>query len=665
MISTKPAATYATKPINKSNNKPINKTDAIDEAILLIQPNMTRLTDEMQQQRSEHQLDTLALEIHLASGIPCFIVAPRNSGRTSLVHRYSQQFRQGDDVHWLDGSSESFIQGVEAGTLARFLLKCTIPGVAEHVLIVDDLAYLEPWQAEQFSDDVDRLIEFGWRVIVVTVPQYDCYHNLQSDRFLISGSDLLNPAYCSPAQQSSCILSFLTDALPLEMRLFASLTAVLSHLSVKEALDLGFTMHDDLPLTLAAFNPLFTLDKSDSKLLRLAGMPLQPLLPGVIQVLFEYYAHTETDQRLTCVVETLTLLSMELLKRGQLSRSHEVLICIEALLAEDYQVQRSQAQETLSQGTQATGMHEHKTRVQRMQAQATLTQNTQIQAVYDQIPDELHIGQMIIQELEATEVAVRQLHQHREPLYIRLFGDVEVYRGNVRVEHHYLRGKRVQSLLALILLSPRKCITRDTAVQQFWPRMDIDRAINNFHVTTSRLSRSLSTHSDEDDRYLLRSGTHYHLDTSLVTSDIDQFEELARRAIMRNLSMPEQLEVVRQMESLYRDELLAGTRLDGVLQQYRKRQRDFLVDALLSTVAMAHTVGDAQATLWFTRRAYDYDHTREDVYRALMDAQFSAGQRTSAIETYFACKSYLNEELGILPSAKTTALYQNLILNRA
>jgi len=194
--------------------------------------------------------------------------------------------------------------------------------------------------------------------------------------------------------------------------------------------------------------------------------------------------------------------------------------------------------------------------------------------------------------------------------------------------------------------------------------MDSERAINNFHVTTSRLSRSLSEQPDEDDRYLLRSGTHYHLDSVLITSDIDQFEELAHKAIVRDLSMTEQLEVVCQMESLYRDELLAGNLLEGVLLQYRKRQRDLLVDALLNAASLAQRANDVQSTLWFTRRAYDYDRSREDVYRALMDAQLNAGQRTSAIETYFACKDFLFEELGILPSVKTTALYQDLILNR-
>ncbi|MDR0350272.1 MAG: bacterial transcriptional activator domain-containing protein, partial [Coriobacteriales bacterium] len=58
------------------------------------------------------------------------------------------------------------------------------------------------------------------------------------------------------------------------------------------------------------------------------------------------------------------------------------------------------------------------------------------------------------------------------------------------------------------------------------------------------------------------------------------------------------------------------------------------------------------------------DPSREDVYRVLMAVQDKAGQRTSALKTYFDCKRFLSEELGILPSQKTTALYQELILDR-
>ena len=622
-----------------------------------------KLAIENLQQEFTRNLDKLTFGMHNNSRIPCFVVAPRASGRTSLAYRYTQQYRQGDDVHWLDGSTDSFVQGIEAGTLANFIMKRKLSDAGEQVLVVDDLIYLEPWLAERFSDDIDALIEQGWQVIVITLPQYDCYENLQSDRYLITGADLLGENICTRAQQLGCLAQFLVDALPLEIRLFATLTVILNDLTVEEANALGFSMHDDLPQLVAALNPLFKFDKLEPIRLVLKGMPLLQLMPSIKPVFLEYYQASDSHIRPDKVIETLTRLSMELLNRGMYARSHEVLGCIETLFSDDSNhaggLNHAEGLNHADESNYAGGLNHATDRADdsnQYRYRAAETKSRQA---------ELHIAHAVIQQLGSAEAIMRKRNKEQEPLYIRLFGDLEVYHGAVRVEHRYLKGRRIQNLLALIMVSPRKCITRDLAVQQFWPRMDFDRAVNNFHVACSRLSKALTEEAEESSfRYLLRSGTLYHFDTSLVTCDIDYFDELAQKVILRDLGMTERIDAVRKMESLYRDELLAGNRLEGVLEQHRKRELGLLVDALLVAARLHNDIGDVQAALWFTRRAYDYDHSREDIYRALMDAQLKAGQRTLAIETYFACKDFLYKELGILPSLKTTTLYQDLILNQ-
>ena len=41
--------------------------------------------------------------------------------------------------------------------------------------------------------------------------------------------------------------------------------------------------------------------------------------------------------------------------------------------------------------------------------------------------------------------------------------------------------------------------------------------------------------------------------------------------------------------------------------------------------------------------------------------QIAAGQRSSAIDTYFHCRDRLAEELGLDPSAETRALYDQIL----
>ena len=64
--------------------------------------------------------------------------------------------------------------------------------------------------------------------------------------------------------------------------------------------------------------------------------------------------------------------------------------------------------------------------------------------------------------------------------------------------------------------------------------------------------------------------------------------------------------------------------------------------------------------IW-ARMSATYTSSREDVYVALMRAQIASLQRTAALQTYFACRRYLADDLGIDPSAETMRLYRSII----
>ena len=83
--------------------------------------------------------------------------------------------------------------------------------------------------------------------------------------------------------------------------------------------------------------------------------------------------------------------------------------------------------------------------------------------------------------------------------------------------------------------------------------------------------------------------------------------------------------------------------------------------ALVAASRRLVSEGRAQEGLWFARKALRRDGSREDAYTTLMEAQVAAGQRAAALDTYFACRRYLTEELGIDPSLDTMALYRSII----
>ena len=107
--------------------------------------------------------------------------------------------------------------------------------------------------------------------------------------------------------------------------------------------------------------------------------------------------------------------------------------------------------------------------------------------------------------------------------------------------------------------------------------------------------------------------------------------------------------------------LLPGDIQNAYIKQKRLEYKNKIVDALVAATERLVEAGEIQQALWFGHKALSRDDSREDVYVALMKAQVQAGQRTPAIETYFACKKFLDEELGIEPSQAISRLYTGVV----
>ena len=86
-----------------------------------------------------------------------------------------------------------------------------------------------------------------------------------------------------------------------------------------------------------------------------------------------------------------------------------------------------------------------------------------------------------------------------------------------------------------------------------------------------------------------------------------------------------------------------------------------MTDALTSAAARLSDSGEPISAMWFAREALSRDTLREDAYETLMRAQIAAGQRSSALNTFFQCKKMLSEELGIDPSIRTQRLYESIL----
>lgn len=124
---------------------------------------------------------------------------------------------------------------------------------------------------------------------------------------------------------------------------------------------------------------------------------------------------------------------------------------------------------------------------------------------------------------------------------------------------------------------------------------------------------------------------------------------------------------LRQAVELYRGEFLAGLNFDDspafnewrLLQQERRHRQT--IDALETLIAYYDGLEDDGQVQTFAGRLLKLEPWHEEAHRRLMTTLARAGRRNEALAQYDRCRQILQEELGVEPTAETTALYQTLL----
>lgn len=242
-----------------------------------------------------------------------------------------------------------------------------------------------------------------------------------------------------------------------------------------------------------------------------------------------------------------------------------------------------------------------------------------------------------------------------QSIYVRLLGGFDIIIGGKTTSENHWR-KKSRLLFTILVLGQGRDITREFIFEQLWPSISRERATDNFYSVWSNVEKSLDSKP-----YILRTGQFCKIDQRLVKSDIAEFESASRRLLVERENSNALLDLFSKVESLYRGPLAPFETKNPYVLKQRARFRSIYTDAMISASDHALEIGDPRIGLWFARKAMEEENTREDVFFSLIRAQIANGQRCSAIRTFFQCKEYLREELGLDPSSETNELYQQLI----
>lgn len=246
------------------------------------------------------------------------------------------------------------------------------------------------------------------------------------------------------------------------------------------------------------------------------------------------------------------------------------------------------------------------------------------------------------------------------PLTIRLLGSLEVRKGAERIDDQLFGRQKVKILLALLVVNQGKEISREKISETLWPESYGGAAHRNLYSLWSLLKRALKV-EDGSCPYLVKTQYSYRLDKNFVTSDVSQLDALVSELIFEDPPVQKCIRLYRALKDVYRGDFLPSEEHNDMVLQAREQCRIRLVEACSVTARRLYENSHYDQALWFAREALDHDPSREEIYSLLMQIQIILGQRTGALKTYFECRKYLTEELGIDPSKSTSLLYEKII----
>ena len=237
-------------------------------------------------------------------------------------------------------------------------------------------------------------------------------------------------------------------------------------------------------------------------------------------------------------------------------------------------------------------------------------------------------------------------------LQLSVFGGLRIRLGELSLGE--VLPQKAQALLCYVAVEQCEH-SRPALASLLWGEFPEFDAATNLRQTLSQLRRVL-------DPYLLvtRHTVTFNAD-SAYRLDCDEF---ARCLTPRGGDID--ISQWRAAIELYRGDFLQGFTLRdapafddwAVLQRERFHTR--AENALLALSDHGSVRGDFALAITYATRLLELDPWREEAHHRLMWLYVRTGQRSAALAQYQSCRRTLDRELGVEPTAETTALYERI-----
>ena len=177
--------------------------------------------------------------------------------------------------------------------------------------------------------------------------------------------------------------------------------------------------------------------------------------------------------------------------------------------------------------------------------------------------------------------------------------------------------------LLLFFAMDRPEVTRNQICNTFWPNLDIDQAVNVFHVTKRRLHKALGMD------ILSHDGTYYRVDPE-IPFYLDAFEFVESLLEGRHGEPDDPFELWQRVAKLYRGPFLQGHNEDWI-QERRDAYRVAYLEALENIADIWVAEDKYELALHTLTRAIETDFSHEEIHLKLLKLYVLLGRRAEAV----------------------------------
>jgi SARP family transcriptional regulator, regulator of embCAB operon len=240
---------------------------------------------------------------------------------------------------------------------------------------------------------------------------------------------------------------------------------------------------------------------------------------------------------------------------------------------------------------------------------------------------------------------------------IQLCGPTVIERDGERFEGR-LPGRQGRLLFAYLVLNRHRLASREELVEAIWPRELPPTAETALNALISKLRRTLGPEVIEGRSNLrMRLGEDARVDVETAAKAVHQAESQVALGEWKRAWGPSLVALL-----IAERDFLPGDDAPWIDEQ-RHGLADMRLRALEAHAAAAFGTGGTElpAAIRAGRQLVRLVPLRESGYQVLMQALASQGNVAEALDVYATLRAVLRDELGVSPSVRTQAVYDQLL----